>query len=163
RGGRGPSRRRAPRRLERLSSFHGARQRHRPPTRGRIGRAHPLPSPGGSGHMSESRSARFCMVRGMRRALIAAASALVLLPAASPTITVSLFTWFGWPLGSATVPAGSPAGWYSASAQSPVDAQSLQALGIGLKAGGTGSGSRAYAGYVEVDTNEPPPTPAGSP
>jgi len=202
--------------------------------------------------MSESRSARFCMVRGMRRALIAAASALVLLPAASQaatyldrptatwvqgsgwsvtpssstpdavlaqnvtqpatpatasfltaglgssgystsvwvakppafrtgetlkgvtawaylntaasqTITVSLFTWFGWPLGSATVPAGSPAGWYSASAQSPVDAQSLQALGIGLKAGGTGSGSRAYAGYVEVDTNEPPPTPAGSP
>ena len=80
-------------------------------------------------------------------------------------MTLSLSTWsyFGWyQLASATVPAGSPAGWYSATTQGNVDPEVLNAMAVGFTPSGTGGGSNVYAGYAEVDTNDPPPAPSSA-
>ena len=79
---------------------------------------------------------------------------------ASQSMTLSLYTWsfMGWQqLASASVPAGSSAGWYSARTQGAVQSWAVNAMAVSFQPSGTGGGSNAYAAYGEVDTNDPPP------
>jgi hypothetical protein len=82
----------------------------------------------------------------------------------SQPMVVSLwrFVWFAGyqQVGATTVPAGSPAGWYSVATQTQLNTFDLHNLSIGLQPTGTGSGSRVYAAYVEVDTNDPSQSPS---
>jgi hypothetical protein len=80
----------------------------------------------------------------------------------SMTLTLWRWVWFfGYQqIASTTIPAGSPAGWYSASTQANLDSFELHNLSIGLQPSGTGNGSRAYAAHVGVETNDPPQTPS---
>jgi hypothetical protein len=80
----------------------------------------------------------------------------------SMTLTLWRWAWyFGYQqIASTTIPAGSPAGWYSASTQTNLDSFELHNLSIGLQPSGMGSDSRAYAAYVGVETNDPPQTPS---
>ncbi|HEV3230342.1 MAG TPA: hypothetical protein VGY97_12765 [Solirubrobacteraceae bacterium] len=79
--------------------------------------------------------------------------------AAYQTLTLSLWKWVWYSgyqqIASTTIPAGSPAGWYSATTQTSLDGFGLQNLSIGLQPSGTGVGSHAYAAYVDVETNDP--------
>jgi len=80
--------------------------------------------------------------------------------------TLTFTLWAGMQsIGYASVPAGSPAGWYSATATAPPSAAAAGHLALTLRidAAMGATATRVYAAVAEVDTNGPPAAPAALP
>ncbi|HEX8068024.1 MAG TPA: hypothetical protein VF520_16015 [Thermoleophilaceae bacterium] len=68
--------------------------------------------------------------------------------------------------GTTTIPPGSPAGWYSVALTLTPGQSAIDSLELGLTddpSGGGGTATFAYAAYVELATQDPPPPPPSDP